>query len=289
MRITLKQLRIFAAVARFENMTQAAEDIALTQSAMSMALKELESQLEAPLFHRYGKRIKLNPKGEVLLPKVLQLLQLAQEIEYDAGVEDLAGLLRVGASSTIGNYLVPAIIADFLKNNSHIDIDLKVGNTQQVIQDVLHHRLDIGLIEGLCDEPQIERTLWRQDELVIFSSINHPLAQKDVPSDEDLEEAQWILREHGSGTREIFSYALSEKFQPTKRILELGNTEAIKQAVKTDFGISCLSKLTIASEIKHHELTVLNTPGINLRRQFFIIKNKSKISSQLAAAFEQAL
>ncbi|MCY4043629.1 MAG: LysR family transcriptional regulator [Cellvibrionales bacterium] len=289
MRITLKQLRVFAAVARFENMTQAAEDIALTQSAMSMALKELESQLNAPLFHRYGKRIKLNHKGESLLPKVLQILQLAQEIEYQAGLDSVAGLLRVGASSTIGNYLVPAIIADFLKQQDAIDIDLKVGNTQQVIQDVLHHRLDIGLIEGLCDEPQIERIPWKEDELVVFASANHPLAKKSLLTVDDLKKVQWILREAGSGTREIFSHALGGKFQPEQRILELGNTEAIKQAVKTGFGISCLSKLAIASEVKYKELVVLPVEGINLKRQFFIIKHQVHTDNSLIEIFEEAL
>jgi DNA-binding transcriptional LysR family regulator len=289
MRITLKQLRVFAAVARFENMTQAAEDISLTQSAMSMALKELESQLNAPLFHRYGKRIKLNHKGESLLPKVLQILQLAQEIEYQAGLDSVAGLLRVGASSTIGNYLVPAIIADFLKKQSAIDIDLKVGNTQQVIQDVLHHRLDIGLIEGLCDQPQIERTPWKQDELVVFASIDHPLANKSMITIDELKKSQWILRESGSGTREIFNHALGGKFQPEKRVLELGNTEAIKQAVKTGFGVSCLSKLAIASEVKHKELVVLSVDGINLKRQFFIIKHKVHTENALIETFENVL
>ncbi len=289
MRITLKQLRVFAALARFENMTQAAEDISLTQSAMSMALKELESQLDAPLFHRYGKRIKLNEKGQALLPKVLKLIQLAQEIEYDAGVEELAGQLRVGASSTIGNYVVPSFIADFLAHNAHVDIDLKVGNTQQIIQDVLYHRLDIGLIEGLCDEPQLDRQFWQEDELVIVAAANHPLSEKGFLDDEDIKSAQWILREQGSGTREIFAHAFQDKFQPTKRVLELGNTEAIKQAVKTGFGISCLSRLTIESELKHGELSVIKVQGINLHRQLTIIKNKSHMDSQLAVSFEKTL
>ena len=180
MRITLKQLRVFAAVAQSENMTQAAEQISLTQSAMSMALKEFESLLDTPLFHRHGKRIKLNNMGQSLLPRALQILQLAEEFEHLASSDALAGQLRIGASSTIGNYLAPAIIAQFLQENPDIDIDLKVGNTQQIIDDVQHLRLDVGLIEGLCDVPQIERIAWRHDELKIFAASNHPLAQKPM-------------------------------------------------------------------------------------------------------------
>ncbi len=289
MRITLKQLRVFVAVARCENMTQAANEIGLTQSAMSMALKELESQLDSALFHRHGKRIKLNHTGNSLLPKALQILQLAQEIEYQAGLEELAGQLRVGASTTIGNYLVPGIIAGFLKKNANTDIDLKVANTQQVIEDVLHYRLDIGLIEGLCDAPQIERIAWCDDELVIFAGKSHPLACSSTISSDQLGDCQWILREPGSGTREIFTNACHDRFQPSSRILELGNSEAIKQAVKTGFGISCLSRLAIASEVSHDELVILPVKNMDLTRQFFIIKNKMHISSKLVTAFQTEL
>ena len=111
MRVTLKQLSVFAAIAKHENISHAANEVALTQSAMSMALKELESQLNAPLFNRQGKRLKLNSFGISLQPKVQQLLQLTEEIELMAMQDELAGQLRIGASSTIGNNLVPAIIA----------------------------------------------------------------------------------------------------------------------------------------------------------------------------------
>ncbi len=292
MRITLKQIRVFAAVAQSENMTQAADSIALTQSAMSMALKEFESQLNTPLFHRHGKRIKLNPTGHSLLPKVLQLLQLAEEIERMATSDELAGQLRIGASSTIGNYLVPGIIAQFLLEFPEIDIDLKVGNTQQIIEDVSHLRLDIGLIEGLCDIPQIERQAWRHDELKIFAAANHPLAAKAVISANDLASCRWILREPGSGTREIFTNATHEYLNPTEKLLELGNSEAIKQAVKTGYGISCLSEMAIADDLRHGELVALNVDalaGLDLHRQLFIIKNKSQVMSRLEQAFEKKL
>ncbi|CAA0079794.1 HTH-type transcriptional regulator CysL [BD1-7 clade bacterium] len=296
MRITLKQLRVFAAVAQSENMTQAADSIALTQSAMSMALKEFESQLNTPLFHRHGKRIKLNPVGHNLLPKVLQLLQLAEEIERMATSDALAGQLRIGASSTIGNYLAPSIIAQFLLDYPDIDIDLKVGNTQQIIADVSHLRLDMGLIEGLCDIPQIERTVWRHDELRIFAAANHPLAQKQANNDEitaaDLAACRWILRETGSGTREIFTNATHRYLNTSERLLELGNSEAIKQAVKTGFGISCLSELAIASELRHGELVALDVSGLkdlDLHRQLFIIKNRSQVMSRLEQTFEHKL
>ena len=178
MRITLKQLSVFSAIAKHENISQAADEAALTQSAMSMALKELESQLNSPLFHRHGKRLKLNNTGLALQPRVQQLLQLAQEIERLALQDELSGVLRIGASSTIGNYLVPAIIAEFLEANPDVDIDLKVANTKQIVDDMKHLRIDIGLIEGLSDAPQLDKQIWRHDQLKIFAAYTHPFSKQ---------------------------------------------------------------------------------------------------------------
>lgn len=289
MKITLKQLNVFAAIARHENISLAAQDIALTQSAMSMALKELESQLNAPLFHRQGKRLRLNSLGSALQPKVQQLLLLAGEIEQMATQDELAGQLRIGASSTIGNYLAPAIIAEFLSLNPNVRIDLKIGNSEQIVDDMLHLRIDIGLIEGVCDNPKIERIRWRDDDLKIFCGNKHPLAKKKKVEFADLAQACWILREAGSGTRAIFTNATHDKFQPASQLLELGNSEAIKQAVKTGFGISCLSELAIAAELEHHELQELHIEQLDLRRQLFIIKNRSRSGSRIEQAFEQKL
>jgi DNA-binding transcriptional LysR family regulator len=289
MRISLKQLQVFAAIAKHENISMAANEIALTQSAMSMALKELESQLSTPLFQRQGKRLKLNNVGSLLQPKVLKLLQLAEEIERFASQDGLSGQLRIGASSTIGNYLAPAIIAEFLTLHPHVHIDLKVGNTEQIIDDMRYMRLDVGLIEGICDVPQLERHAWRTDDLKIFCSNDHPLLQKKHPGFTDLANTAWILREQGSGTRTIFTNAIMNKFQPQGQLLELGNSEAIKQAVKTGFGISCLSELAIAAELQHQELRELTVDGLDLQRQLFIIKNKTQFNSRVEQAFEEKL
>jgi DNA-binding transcriptional LysR family regulator len=289
MKVTLKQLHIFSAIARHENISMAADEVALTQSAMSMALKELESQLNAPLFHRQGKRLKLNNLGAALQPKVIQLLKLAEEIEQLATQDKLVGHLRIGASSTIGNYLAPSIIAEFLEQNPQVQIDLKVGNTEQIVDDMAHMRIDIGLIEGLCDSPKLEILPWRRDDLKIFCGKKHALKKRQKVSFDDLSSAHWILREQGSGTRAIFTSATHQHFQPGNQLLELGNSEAIKQAVKTGFGISCLSELAIASELLHQELYEIPVPELDLQRQLFIIKHKSQIDSQMQLVFEEKL
>ena len=284
MRITLRQLRVFDAVAHCNSVSKAAEEISLSQSASSMALSDLEKHLGAPLFHRHGKRLLLNDYGRWLQPKIHLLLQQAQEIEQSARTRGLHGALKIGASSTIGNYLLPRLIAGFVQDSPDVKVDLKVGNTEQVIEDMLSLKIDLGLIEGLCHTHQLIATPWRTDTLKIFCNPTHPLAGKPRISLIALNSQPWILRETGSGTREIFTVAIQGKLEQLQVKLELGNSEAVKQAVKAGLGLGCLSELAIASEVNHGELIVLPSPSLNLQRELFIIQRKDTHQSQLLKA-----
>lgn len=289
MRITLKQLRTFDVIARLGNVSRAAEEIALSQSAASMALAELEQHLGASLFHRQGKRLQLNDYGRWLQPQVHQLLQQAQAIEFSASNDELQGRLVIGASSTIGNYLLPALIAHFVQLHPAVQIDLKVGNTEQVVEDMLHLRIDIGLIEGPCHSHKLAVQRWRTDELCVFCSPGHPLARARRPALHALQQQRWILREAGSGTREVFAIASQGKLEPVDVVLELGNSEAVKQAVKTGLGLGCLSRLAIAAELEHGELHVLPVKDLNLARDFFMLQPTDSKDSALVKVFKEAL
>jgi DNA-binding transcriptional LysR family regulator len=286
MRITLKQLSVFNAVAKTSSVSKAADSIALSQSATSMSLSELEQQLGAPLFHRHGKRLQLNEYGRWLQPKVHQLLQQAIEIEQSANRDFLQGHLKISASSTIGNYLIPAMIGEFAKTHPQVEIDLSVGNTEQVIEDMLHLRADIGLIEGPCHTQQLNCQPWRTDALKVFCRPDHLLAKKRKVSPAMMTSEAWILREPGSGTREIFSLACQGIMANLTVKLELGNSEAIKQAVKTGLGLGCLSELALLSETKHKELKILATPELNLTRELSIVQSKNLYESTLLQAFK---
>ncbi len=286
MRITLKQLTTFDAIAKTNSVSKAANEISLSQSATSMALAELEQQLGAPLFHRQGKRLQLNDYGRWLQPKVHQLLQQAHEIEVSATTDYLQGHLKISASSTIGNYLVPAMIGEFAQHHPQVEIDLTVANTEQVVDDMLHLKADIGLIEGPCHSTQLHVTSWRQDELTVFCNPSHPLATKRKVLAKHMTDEQWILRESGSGTREIFTLACRGILDNLNVKLELGNSEAIKQAVKTGLGLGCLSTLALTSDTKHKELVILKTPELNLNRELSIVQTKSSYQSQLVTAFK---
>ena len=288
-RITLRQLSVFDAVARHNSVSRAAEEIALSQSAASMALADLEQHLKAPLFSRQGKRLLLNDFGRSLQPRVHALLRDARDIERAASQEQLQGECRIAASSTIGNYLIPGLIADFVSQHPQVHIDLEVGNTVQVEEAMLNLSADLGLIEGLCHRPQLLAERWRTDTLRVFCAPDHPFAQQDLVRLIELNDANWILREPGSGTREIFTMATWGKLDQLVVRLELGNSEAIKQAVRTGLGLSCLSESVIAEELAQGQLVALNVPELDLKRQLSVLKRREQQDSRLMAALVRHL
>lgn len=288
MHITLRQLQVFAAIARQENMTFAAQTLYLSQSACSMALTSLEHQLGNSLFNRHGKRLTLNEYGRFLLPKAIDILNQMKEFESftaeNSGIA-LTGHLIVGASSTIGNYLLPQIIGRFIAQYPQTKISLRVSNTEQVINQLLTYEIDLGIIEGTCYADELTSKPWGKDELVIIVAPKHPLAKQKNLTLTDIKNDRWILRESGSGTRERFETALGGHIKP---FLELGHTEAIKNAVQHGLGISCLSRVTVADALKSGQLIELKIPGLKLKRNFYYLLHKEKKLTDLLKAFVQS-
>lgn len=287
MSVTLRQLEIFVSVAREENVTRAAEVLRLSQSAVSMSLAELERLLGEKLFDRQGKRLLVNDQGRALIPKAAAVLSRITEIETFFGGSDdhLTGLLQVGASSTIGNYLMPKIFGDFTAAYPDVRISLDVGNTEYVIQELLRFNIDIGFIEGFCHQPTITTIPWKPDDLAIHVGANHPLAARETITAADLLESRWILREQGSGTREVFEMALAGKMDSIKVYLELGHTEAIKEAVEAGLGITCLSLLTTRRARRDGSLIALQTPFLDLRRNFYLLLHGETYRTKLMRRF----
>ncbi|EAO3107214.1 LysR family transcriptional regulator, partial [Salmonella enterica] len=228
MHITLRQLEVFAEVLKSGSTTQASVMLSLSQSAVSAALTDLEGQLGVQLFDRVGKRLVVNEHGRLLYPRALALLEQAVEIEQLFREDN--GAIRVYASSTIGNYILPAMIARYRQHYPALPLELSVGNSQDVINAVLDFRVDIGLIEGPCHSTEIISEPWLEDELVVFAAPSSPLTQGPVTL-EQLAASPWILRERGSGTREIVDYLLLSHLPRFHMAMELGNSEAIKHAV----------------------------------------------------------
>ncbi|EIZ3417675.1 LysR family transcriptional regulator [Salmonella enterica] len=277
MHITLRQLEVFAEVLKSGSTTQASVMLSLSQSAVSAALTDLEGQLGVQLFDRVGKRLVVNEHGRLLYPRALALLEQAVEIEQLFREDN--GAIRVYASSTIGNYILPAMIARYRQHYPALPLELSVGNSQDVINAVLDFRVDIGLIEGPCHSTEIISEPWLEDELVVFAAPSSPLTL------EQLAASPWILRERGSGTREIVDYLLLSHLPRFHMAMELGNSEAIKHAVRHGLGISCLSRRVIAEQLQAGTLGEVAVPLPRLVRTLWRVHHRQKHLSNALQRF----
>lgn len=291
LRTTLRQIEVFVATAQKGSVTQAAAAIGMTQSAASMALADFESQLGTRLFDRVGKRLSLNDDGRALYAQAVKMIERAHEMEQLFRQQDRAVDLRLAASSTIGNYLLPQLIGRFREQRPGSRIELDVGNTRHVMQKVLAFEVDVGFVEGPCMDADIEAIFWRADELAICARPDSPLAQPGAATPEALRAAEWILRERGSGTREVVEQLLTSQLGDIKLAMDLGGSEAIKRAVEAGIGISCLPKLALQGAIERGNLVMLDTPYLTLTRSFHILLHRQKYRTgavQSLLAFCQA-
>ncbi|NWO09778.1 LysR family transcriptional regulator [Chromohalobacter salexigens] len=276
MRYTLRQLEVFVAIAQHESVSLAARRLAMSQSATSTALAELERQFDCQLLDRIGKRLKLNALGFQLLPKAVALLDRGEEIEELLKGQRGIGSLDVGATLTIGNYLATLLISDFMRRHPGSRVRLHVRNTASIVDRVTHHDLDLGLIEGDCQHDDIVMQPWVEDELTVFCSPRHPLASAREADLEALMREDWIMREEGSGTRRTLDQAIRHRRGRLNVLLELEHTEAIKRAVESGLGIGCVSHLALRDAFRRGSLVPIATPELDLTRQFTFIWHRHK-------------
>jgi len=279
MKTTLRQLEVFFEVARLGSVSEAAKSLAMSQSAASSAIGELERQFDVRLFDRIGRSVQLNALGEQLLPMASDVLDRMREVEKYLGGDRGPGHLRVGATLTIGNYLATLIVADYLQRYPAARADLHVHNTTAIVDRLLAYELDIGLIEGGCNHPDLAVETWVADELVVFCSPAHPLAGRPDVGMADLAAADWILREQGSGTRSTVEHALRHVWSDMRIRLELEHTEAIKRAVEAGLGLGCISRLALRDAFRRGSLVPLEMPQLDLRRDFSFVWHRHKYRS----------
>ncbi|MCL1980538.1 MAG: LysR substrate-binding domain-containing protein [Proteobacteria bacterium] len=288
MSITLRQLEIFIAVAETQQVTRASKKLLLTQSAVSMALGELENQLSGPLFDRHGRSLLLNDRGRYLLPLSKNILNQVANIETVLTEQQgaVAGVLEIVASSTIGNYVLPYLIGAFMRLHPEAHINMLVVNTMIAEKLVANGQADLGFVEGDINVDSLVATSWFTDELGIIVGAGHKLAEREtfrIP--DDLKETSWVMREEGSGTAEVFTKKLGRYTSLLKVVTKTGHTEAIKKAVEAEVGAACLSILTVCREAEEGWLKILPIEGIDMSRQLWIIQHKDKIITRLMAEF----
>ena len=294
MRITLRQLSVFTAVADAGSTTAGAGRVALSQSAASAALNELESVLGARLFDRVGTRLVLNDTGRGLLPQARAVLDGAAGIEREFGLGAAPGdagapsLLRVGASTTIGNYLLPTLVARWQRAQPGAHVDVEIANTAAIAAAVARMEVDVGLIEGPSHEPELVAQAWREEELAIVCAPSHPLLHGDPARRLNvaaLRQATWLLREPGSGTREAVQQALQPHLHDLREGLHFGGTEAIKQAAVEGLGFTCLSSSAVQDLVSLGRLVRVRTTLPRLARRLWLVHHRRKQFSRSLAAF----
>jgi DNA-binding transcriptional LysR family regulator len=285
MRYSLRQLEVFATIGQFGTVSEAAERLSMSQSAASTSLSELERQFDCQLFDRNGKRLRLNETGRLLMPKARELLDRASELEAILTGGRAYGALRVGATLTIGNYLGTLLVGEFMDRHPGSRVALEVNNTTRIAERVKDFELDLGLIEGECDDAELEMTDWVADELVVFCAPDHPLAKRRQVNMNHVLAERWIVREPGSGTRQTLDRAMRQWQSRWQIRLELEHTEAIMHAVQAGLGIGCVSRLALKESFRRGSLAELKLKEIDLRRKFHFLLHKQKYRTPGIDAF----
>jgi DNA-binding transcriptional LysR family regulator len=284
--ISPRQLDVFVAVATAGSVRAAADRLFLSQPAVSMALAELERQIGSPVFARERGRLRLNDRGRDLLPLARELLERHAEFGRRAqgAITELAGEIGVGASNTVGNYLVGDLLGVFAAAHPGVSLRLGVANTARIAQGVLDHDFDIGCVEGPVAHPALEVRPWKEDRLVVCARPEHPLARKKRLRREDFAGERWVLRERGSATRALSERALAE-LPEGSIVLELDQSEAIKQAVIAGLGIACLPEVAVGDAVRAGRIAVLPTPFLDLRRMLSVLLHRQRYRGAVLEAF----
>lgn len=276
LRYSLKQLEVFVAIAQGGSARGAAERVARSQSAASSALAELESTLAVQLFDRVGRRLVLNENGRALLPHAVALLSHGAELQA-LFTDEHAAPLRVAASLTIGEYLLPAMIASWQQTHRASQVRLVIANSSEVIAAVVNMDADLGFIEGPQTHPDLLVQPWLTDELVVVAAPGHTLAHGRAGK-KMLRGATWILRELGSGTRQASDRWLIQHLGQVNVGFELGSTEAIKRLAAAGTGLACLSRYAAADDLKAGRLIEINTSlPVSQRRLTMVLRRDKRL------------
>lgn len=270
------RLKVFSAVANRLSFTKAAAELYITQPAVSKHIQELEETYKTKLFERNGSKITLTKAGEILLKHTKDIFEIYREIDFDMStfINQRQGLLRLGASTTISQYIIPPLLARFHQKLQDIKVNLLNGNTEQIESALINKEIEIGIVEGQSRNQSIKYTEFLKDELVLVCSSKNPLVNKNEILLEDLQHLRFITRERGSGTLEVIEYALKQfniKLLELQIEMQLGSTESIKSYLLNSNCVAFMSIHAVDKELKNNELVVLDVEKSTIDRYFYII------------------
>ncbi|MFT6835712.1 MAG: DNA-binding transcriptional LysR family regulator [Francisellaceae bacterium] len=299
MLITIRQIEIFLMIVQEKSIAAASEKLYLSKPAVSMALNELESRLKHLLFDRVKNRLILNYYGQQVLSRADELYQRTLEIEQLFSLEDsnknidqskLFGKISIGASNTIGNYLLPNIIQQFRLNTGHTQQKIIIDNSENICSKIADYKLDLGLVESEVKHDDLVFNFWQRDQMCVIAAPKHSLIKKSVLNISDLNSMNWILREPGSGSRSQFMQMLAPSLKNWHLSLELTTTESIINCVQSGIGLAFVSKLAIETALLAKRVTILPLQmNDQFVRKLWIVNHKDKYHSPLMSAFINSL
>lgn len=274
LRISLRHIEVFLATAYNGSTRAAAERVCRSQSATSSSLSELEAILGVQLFDRLGRRLELNEYGRSFLPRAASLLDAAGELEHSFHGQHAAPL-RLAASMTIGEHILPALLAQWKTAHPESPVSLQIANSTGVLQAVAALDADIGFIEGPQTHPDLLVQQWMSDEMMIVAAPSNPINQR-AASRSELRNARWALREHGSGTREAADRWLSTQLGQVQVDFEMGTPEAIKALVAAGDALAVLPRHSVSASIARGELKEVRTSLSGVRRQLAVVTHRDR-------------
>lgn len=274
--MTIRHFKIFVTVCDSMNMTAAAKSLYMSQPAVSQAIAELEEYYGVRLFERLSRKLYLTQGGEKLLGYARHMIRMNADIEKEMKSLHGTGLIRLGASVTIGATMLPKLVSTFCQGNPSIDVEVFEDNTQQIQKRLLMDKTDIAIVEGEITSPDILSTPFMYDELVLICCKNHRFAGLSVITQREVEKENFIIREHGSGTRKTFEDVMKTHELSWKVTWTCNNADTIKAAVIAGLGVSVISRRAVEKEVESGELVIRPIEGIRFFRTFKIAYHKNK-------------
>ncbi|MGP4041119.1 selenium metabolism-associated LysR family transcriptional regulator [Gracilibacillus sp. D59] len=285
--MNFEHLKVFYTVATKRNFSESAKNLHLSQPSVSSQIKQLEASLGVVLFNRSTKKVYLTPEGELLFRHTDQILKLVNQTKNEIALmsEKMNGNLEIGASLTIAEHILPRLLGFYKQQFPQVKVHLKVYNSEIIVEKLLNEEINLGFIESMVNYPHLNQAAFMDDELVLIASrsfCDDKIGHKDQISPEELFSLPLILRERGSGTRQVIEEKLIQnQLNPENLnvILELESTESIKSAVEAGLGVSLISKSAISKELKLNTLKELSISGIHLSRNFFSLYQERNLTA----------
>lgn len=278
------RLKVFYTVANRLSFTKASNELFITQPAVSKHIQELEEYYKIKLFNRNGSKITLTVAGDVLLKHTKNIFEVYRDIDFDMNtlISQRYGLLRIGASTTISQYIIPPLLARFHQKLQDIKVSLLNGNTEQIENALLQQEIEIGIVEGQSKNKSIKYTEFLKDELVLVCKSSNPLVNLNEITQEALKKMRFLMREQGSGTLEVIEFALKPfniKVSELQIEMQLGSTESIKSYLMNSDCVAFISIHAIQKELQNNELAILDITDLTIERFFYIITMQGKRDS----------